>query len=649
MNKTFRRVTFLLVLLSLFSGAFALDLGTATLEPDSAVVGEQGDWKVRFKAGNMGVAIDGGVRFQFPHAWFVHPWGSDTKIRLQTENSSEPHFAKAETSRPGVRFEYNIHKESVDLQHDRWQQTCDVIIRENPLLPGDEVIFTLASRPAPLISETHPVAVGVDPSGNELFIPLGEYPRFTVKPGKAEKMLVFLPSKAKVNETVPLRIVALDAYNNRSESYRGTTRISCEKADIEHSHTFSQQERGILLKNLSFDEEGIYTVTVRDPELAGGAVFESNPIQVSTDEPAVRYFWGDPHSHCGISKDGVAEALTAFLNARDVFALDFYAMTDHSVGDKCALHDWTEGITPEEWELTQKLVKEFYHPGKFVTFLSYEWSSPAPYGHHNVFYKTDSAPFFDLKHHTTVEDLWAKLENWDVFTVPHHTAIMWRGINSPFVDWTHKSDQLRPAVEIYSLHGACEFFNNPMKYEEYDFTPTSSNFGPYYARDGWAAGNWMAAVGGSDNHTAHPGQPHGGLTCVMAPELTREAVFDAIMNRRAYATTGARILLDFRINGHIMGDRFSLSRGEKPEIRIDAVGTAPIDFIELMRYSGEEWTSLEKWEPDGEVRHLELAFTDNDPGADNIYYFRLKQKGKFFGRDVMAWSTPIWVGEKYGE
>ena len=36
-----------------------------------------------------------------------------------------------------------------------------------------------------------------------------------------------------------------------------------------------------------------------------------------------------------------------------------------------------------------------------------------------------------------------------------------------------------------------------------------------------------------------------GVMAVYAPELTREAVFDAIRQRRTYGTTGCRLLLDF--------------------------------------------------------------------------------------------------------
>ena len=38
---------------------------------------------------------------------------------------------------------------------------------------------------------------------------------------------------------------------------------------------------------------------------------------------------------------------------------------------------------------------------------------------------------------------------------------------------------------------------------------------------------------------------------------THEAIFDALKKRRCYGFTGGRVYLDFRINGHYMGEEFA--------------------------------------------------------------------------------------------
>ena len=626
--------------------AFALDLGRSWVEPDTAMIRQEGTWDVHYVAGLAGIGLGGGLRVQFPNAWIADPWGK--RKEPQIERPDEANYVSVHTEYgegEGPRLEVSIGREGVDRQHDRFYRIFNVIVHDKPLLPGDHVVVRFAKTLAPQTAEKDSIKVGLDPGGNELFIPLKSFPQVTVHPGPAQKLLVLLPSQVVTGESIEARIVALDEWNNRATSYRGTIEITVNSQNP-RSHAFTDGEQGLHLHSLVLSDPGIYTLEVKDSELPEGPVFVSNPVRMTEKEPKFKRYWGDLHSHSSTSKDGIGRPQTAFQNAREVFGLNFYALTDHSVGDLKALGEWWEGILPEEWALTQELVRSYYEPGEFVSFLGYEWSSPAPYGDHNIYFKDTESYFFDLEHHRTIQSLWKQLEAKEAFTVPHHTAIMWRGINSPYVDWSDRNDAQRPAVEIYSLHGASEFFNHPMGYEHFDFTPATSNPGPYYARDGWAAGHWLAAIAGSDNHTCHPGQPFGGLTCVLAPELTREAVFDAILARRTYATTGSRILLDFRINGRLMGERIEVPEGQPIKATVNVVATGALDFVEISRCAGGQWKTVSRWHPQHNANSAELEWSETGDFKEALYYCRLKQSEPFFGRDVMAWSSPIWVTQK---
>src|SRR5437588_9402427 len=64
------------------------------------------------------------------------------------------------------------------------------------------------------------------------------------------------------------------------------------------------------------------------------------------------------------------------------------------------------------------------------------------------------------------------------------------------------------------------------------------------------ASAWFAT---GDDHKGRPGATRpgastfgavGGLTCYFMPELTRDALFEALRTRRHYGTTGPRIFLD---------------------------------------------------------------------------------------------------------
>jgi hypothetical protein len=123
----------------------------------------------------------------------------------------------------------------------------------------------------------------------------------------------------------------------------------------------------------------------------------------------------------------------------------------------------------------------------------------------------------------------------------------------------------------------------------------------------------------------------GGLTAVFAKTLSREDVFDALYNRRCYGTTGARILLEFSINGNIMGAELKTST--IPQIFVIVAGTQPIVKIDLIRNNKTIFTYS------GSGTNESFHFSDQTiEKGDNYYYVRVIQKD-----DEMAWSSPIWV------
>ena len=88
----------------------------------------------------------------------------------------------------------------------------------------------------------------------------------------------------------------------------------------------------------------------------------------------------------------------------------------------------------------------------------------------------------------------------------------------------------------------------------------------------------LGFVGGSDTHITRPGSiikepgkpfpyKESGLTAVYAKELSREAILDALKHRRCYATTGHRIIVEFSINGHFMGEEFAVCTGDELDIQ----------------------------------------------------------------------------------
>jgi hypothetical protein len=121
------------------------------------------------------------------------------------------------------------------------------------------------------------------------------------------------------------------------------------------------------------------------------------------------------------------------------------------------------------------------------------------------------------------------------------------------------------------------------------------------------------------------------MTAVLAEQLTRESVFQALHARRCYTTTFARILMDFSVNGQPMGSELKIDPGDVVEFAGSVHGTAAIDRLEIVRDNRDVYCI--------EPNQLDAKFHWRDrPNESAYYYLRVTQCD-----GEMAWSSPVWV------
>ncbi len=157
------------------------------------------------------------------------------------------------------------------------------------------------------------------------------------------------------------------------------------------------------------------------------------------------------------------------------------------------------------------------------------------------------------------EGLRREVDPKDVVVIPHaHMA----------GDWTQSDADLERLAEIYSMHGTFEWFGNR-------YLRTASRSGSSAPRTIIARSRARRTVSSACRSRARAGSP----PCSRR-SATPDAIFDALRSRSVYATSGARILLDARLNGKPMGTRQPDARERKIECRV--FGTAPIDRIDVV-------------------------------------------------------------------
>ncbi len=366
--------------------------------------------------------------------------------------------------------------------------------------------------------------------------------------------------------------------------------------------------------------------------------------------PAVgdyKVYFGDIHTHSGQVRDkcdnkgcGMGSWAGNYEYARGPGGLDIYALTDHE-----------SQVDPDDNEAYLGLADKYNEDGRFVCLPAYEFTNPL-YGHRNVYFRGSGGAVLDTARDPgrtsmdpancrTPDELWAAMEATGVpfITIPHHPSATSHPMNLDFHN--PKYDRL---LEVYSSWGSSEYHG--------DFPRgVSDRWRTNSYREALIRGQRYGVLGGADGHDGHPGNAQSplvkhhhlfhfcgsGRIAVLAEELTREAVFDAMYERRCYATTGPPIVLEVKVNGAVMGSEIPvLGVGERPAVICRVDGTAGIDHIRFMKngdvvhtvHCHGEWAFEAQWED------------DNYGAADaSCYWVRVVQNDH-----ESAWSSPVWIG-----
>lgn len=336
-----------------------------------------------------------------------------------------------------------------------------------------------------------------------------------------------------------------------------------------------------------------------------------------------KIFWGDIHGQSGIS-DGLGEIDQYYNVARAKANMDFAALTDHDC--------FPDIITNSEWSFITTHANIF-NTEKLATLLALEWTPNEymyDYGHKNIYYRDASGPVIRSTEESgrTPDRVFASLEGRKALAFPHHPAADW-GMVSAATDWSFHNPEYQRLVEIFSRHAPFEYYGNESKYTKN--VPQSEGKS---VRDALQRKYRLGFTAGSDSHQMEHGV-EGGIIGLFADELTRENVFDSLYDRTVYGTTGARILVDFSINGSPMGSEIINEQNNVNKIVVRVLGTNELDTVEIIK-NGERLYS-EK----GKSNSLDILFEDSDRSDCDYYYVRVVQKDEH-----MAWSSPIWVDEK---
>jgi hypothetical protein len=495
------------------------------------------------------------------------------------------------------------------------------------------------------IQRRKPFLLYVDPTGKGNFHD-HEIFSFDIKGNDLHTIKVLAPSFAIKNKRFDVVLRFEDKFGNLTNNAPEKTLIEVSHENLRENlkwKIFIPETGFITLPNLYFNEPGVYTIQLQNMNTK--ETFRSSPIKCfATDTKQL--FWGLLHgeSERFDSTENIESCLRHF---RDEKSTNFYASSSY---------EGIEETSNEMWKLITQNVEEFDEDERFSVFLGFQWAGSAKSeGVRQIIYAKDQKPILRKKDQRSnnLKKLYKTVQPKDIISIP--TFTMAKGYEYNFDDFQPEFERV---VEIYNSWGCSEFTKsegNPRpitgsgkkgiaETKEGAIAKALLN----NCRFGFVAGGLDDRGVYSDFFDSDQKQYSPGLTAVMAQDLTKQAIFDALYNRNCYATTGERIIVGLSLAGHPMGTE--LDSALKPGLHVNrhlsahVAGTANLKLVELIR-NGKV---LVKFTPKSHI--LDFEYDDMTPLVDAVidahdkrppfvfYYIRVLQEDGH-----MAWSSPIWV------
>ena len=297
----------------------------------------------------------------------------------------------------------------------------------------------------------------------------------------------------------------------------------------------------------------------------------------SNGEGKLTTWFGDLHNHSayGYARGSLERA---FRIARS--HLDFCALTPHGFWNDISHYEngiekkWLDGfeVTKNGWPAFLEMVDKYHLDGSFPVIPGFEWHSTSRGDYHILFPDTASAEYARFTELKEFQDFARKK---GAILIPHHPA---NRLGHRGTDFRYRDESVSPVLEIFSEWGNAEHDRSPSPYIRHtEGGRWTKNTMQYLLSQGYRFG----VVASTDDHLGFPGAYREGLAAVKAKDLTRASIFEAIRNRRTYAVSGDRILMDFFCNGQMMGRELKFTADR--DIAVSVEGWDQVDRIEILK------------------------------------------------------------------
>lgn len=375
-------------------------------------------------------------------------------------------------------------------------------------------------------------------------------------------------------------------------------------------------------------------------------------------EAGMSLYFGQMHSHTAEYSDGAGTLEDAYAYAQNAEDIDFLFVTDHSnyfdttsTATTSSYYDLsslsTSGSTTK-WEEAKATALE-YCSDSFLAMYGYEMTWSGGPGHTNTFntYGTVSRNNSALNNKTgyagmhLYNDLMANADKGlDVDGNPVAEGVQTKyladapvvsqfnhpgstfGTFDDFAGYTPTRDAVLTLIEVGNGEGAVG----------------GSSYWPSYSQyDNCLAKGWhVAPTNNQDNHKGKWGDANTCRDVVITDNFTEAGIYEAMSQRRVYATEDQNLRIYYYLNDNLMGAIIDTGDETIDEVHIVASISDPDgEKLGKVQVIGENGLVLASFDAPGSTYELDTTL----PNTDAYYYLKITQAD-----GDIAVTAPVWVG-----
>ncbi len=361
-------------------------------------------------------------------------------------------------------------------------------------------------------------------------------------------------------------------------------------------------------------------------------------------EAQYQLYFGQLHSHTGEYSDGAGTLESALNYVKGLSPdanVDFVAFTDHSnyfdksgaANPEGALYDMSlaTAYSQERWKSYKDTIAAFNaEDNGIVAIGGFEMTWSGGPGHINTF----NTPGIVSRNNTTLNNktdyagmkayyaLLDQAEGADSISQFNHPGSTF-GTFGDFSFWDPVTDTRIAMVEVGNGEGQIGAGGYYPSYEYYIMALDK----------GWH----VAPTNNQDNHKGKWGNANDARDVIITDNFSEEGIYEAIRERRMYATEDKNLEVTYTVNNNLMGTILT-ETPEKLDINVtvnDPDSSDSISKVEIVANSGRV---VHAWSTAAELASGNLS-VELDP--DFSYYFVRVTEGD----GDLAVTAPVWVGD----